>query len=49
MTFGQLIKYNMRNISLEKPCKKYIGEIIPRPFFKKSKLNTSLDQQSEIP
>ena len=38
----------MRNIFLEKSCKKYDGETSPRPFFKKSKLNISLDQQSEV-
>ena len=42
--FGQLIEYTMRNIFLEKSYKKCGGEIIPRPFSKKSKLRISLDQ-----
>ena len=44
MKFVQVIKYNMRNIFLEKPYTKCGGETIPRPFSKKSKLSTSLDQ-----
>ena len=36
--FGQLIKYNMRNIVLEKPFTKCGGETTLRPFSKKSKL-----------
>ena len=44
LTFGQLIKYNMRNIFLNKSCTKYAGETIPSPFSKKSKLSISLDQ-----
>ena len=44
MRFGQLIEYNMKNIFLEKSCRKYGGETIPRPFSKKSKLNISLNQ-----
>ena len=43
MKFGQLIKYNMRNIFLENSYTKWDGETIPRPFFKKSKLSISLD------
>ena len=46
MKFGQLIEYNMRNISAEKSYTKCGGETIPSPFFKKSKLSISLDQQS---
>ena len=46
MTFGQLIEYNLRNIFLEESYIKCGGEIIPRPFFKKSKLSISLDQYS---
>ena len=42
--FGQLIEYNMRNIFLEKRCTKCGGEIISRPFSKKSNLSISLDQ-----
>ena len=34
--FSQLIKYNMRNIFLEKSYTKYGEETIPRPFSKKS-------------
>ena len=48
MKFGQVIKYNMRNIFLEKPYTKCGGETIPRPFSKKSKLSTSLDQQFKV-
>ena len=44
MKFGQLIKYNMRNISPEKPNTKCGGEISPRPFSQKLKLSKSLDQ-----
>ena len=44
MKYGQLIEYNMRNIFLEKSYTRCGGETIPRPFSKKSKLNTSLDQ-----
>ena len=44
MKFGQLVKYNMRNIFLEKSYTKYGGETIPRPFSKESKLTMSLDQ-----
>ena len=32
MKFGQLIKYNMRNIFLEKSYTKCREEISPRPF-----------------
>ena len=39
--FGQLIEYNMRNISLEKSYTKCDGETSPRPFSRKSKLNIS--------
>ena len=42
--FGQLIKYNMKNIFLEKSYTKCGGETIPKPFSKKSKLSISLDQ-----
>ena len=44
MIFGQLIKYNIRNIFLEKSYTKYGGETIRRPYSKKSKLGVSLDQ-----
>ena len=42
--FGQLIEYNMRSIFVEKPYTKCVGETIPRPLSKKSKLSISLDQ-----
>ena len=48
MKFGQLIKYNMKNIFLEKSCTKYGGETIPRPISEKSKLSISLHQHSKI-
>ena len=48
MKFGHLIKYNIRNIFIEKSYRKYGGKACPRPFCKKSKLSISLDQQTEI-
>ena len=42
--FGQLMEYKMRNIFLEKSYTKCVGEIIPNPFSKLSKLSISLDQ-----
>ena len=45
---GQLIEYDMRNIFLEKSYTKYGREASSKPFYKKSKLSISLDQQSEI-
>ena len=44
MKLGQLIEYNM-NIFLENSYIKCGGEVISRPFSKKSKLKISLDQQ----
>ena len=44
MKFGHLIKYNMRDIILEKSYTKCDGETNPRPFFGKLKLRISLDQ-----
>ena len=44
MEFGHFIKYNMRNIFVEKSYTKCDGETIPRPFSKKLKLSISLDQ-----
>ena len=41
--FGQLIKYNMRKIFLEKSYTKCSGETSPKPFSKISKLSISLD------
>ena len=40
----QLLKYNCRNIFLEKSYTKRGGKTIPRPFPKKSKLSISLNQ-----
>ena len=48
MRFVQLIKYNKRNIFLEKSYTKCDGESSPRTFSKKSQLNISLNQQSEM-
>ena len=42
MKFGQLIEYNMRNITLEKWFTKCGGETSPRPFSGKLKLGLSL-------
>ena len=44
MKFGQLVKYNMKNIFHEKSFTKCGGETITRPFSKKSKLRISLNQ-----
>ena len=41
MKFGQLMKYNMGNIFLEKSYTKCDGETIPRLFSKKSILSIS--------
>ena len=38
----------MRSIFLEKSLTKYGGEVSPGPFYKKSKLIKSIDQQSEM-
>ena len=46
--FGQLIEYNLTNIFLEKSYTKYDGETIPKPLFKKLKLNISLDRYSKV-
>ena len=48
MDFGQMIENNMRNVFLEKSYTNCGGEASPRPFYKKSKLSISLDQQSEM-
>ena len=48
MKFDQLIEYNIRNIFLEKSYTKSSGEASPRPFYKKSKLSVSVDDQSEM-
>ena len=44
MKLGQLIKFNMRNIFLEKSSTECDGETSPRPFLEKSKFSVSLDQ-----
>ena len=44
--FGQLIEYNRKNDFLEKSYAKCSEEASPRPFYKKSELSISLDQQS---
>ena len=44
----QLIVYSTNNIFLEKIIYKMDGQTSPRTFSNKSKLSTSLNQQSEI-
>ena len=46
--FGQLKKYNMKNISPEKPYTKCGGETSSRPFSEKLKWSISLNQQFEF-
>ena len=48
INFGQLIEHNMKNIFLEISYTKFGGEAGPKPFYKKSKFNISLDQQSGL-
>ena len=48
MKFGQLIKYNMRHIFVEKSYTKCGGGTISRPICKKSKFSISLDQYSKV-
>ena len=48
MKFGQLIEYNMRNISLKKSYTKCGRETIPRPYSTKSKLSISLHHNSKV-
>ena len=48
MKFGQLMEYNMTNIFLEKSYSKCGRETISRPFSKKSKFSTSLDQYFKV-
>ena len=43
MKFGQVTESNMRNIFFEKSYTEKVGDTSPRPFDKKSELNTSLD------
>ena len=47
MKYGQLLEYN-RNIFVEKSYTNCGGETSPRPFSKKLKLTTSLDQQPKV-
>ena len=48
MKIGQSIEYNMINNFFEKLYAQCGGETSPIPFYKKSKLSISLDQQSEM-
>ena len=50
MKFGQLVEFKMRNIFLKKPyIKNMVEKLVLDPFIKKkSKLNISLDCQSEM-
>ena len=48
MKAGQLVEYNLRNISIEKWYIKCGGKSIPRPFSKKLKLSISLDQYCKV-
>ena len=43
MKSGQLLEYNMRKIFHEKSYTKCSGKSIPKPFSRKSKLNTFVD------
>ena len=45
MKFHRLIEHNMMYTFFGKSSTKYGGEASPRPFYKKSKLSISLDQQ----
>ena len=47
MKIRQLIEYKVKNIILEKSYTKCGREGNSRPFYKKSKLGISVDQQSE--
>ena len=48
IAFSQSIKWNMRNIFLEKSYTKCGGKTSPRPFSEKSKLSISLTQWSKF-
>ena len=48
MKLAQLIEYSMRNMFLEKSCRKYGGGAGLIPFYKKSRLSIFLNQQSEM-
>ena len=45
MKFSQLKEYNKTSIFLEKSYKQCDGETSSKPFYKKSKLGGSLNQQ----
>ena len=45
MKFGQLIEYYMKTMFLQKSYRKCGGKASPRPFYKKSKLSISHNQQ----
>ena len=48
--FGRLlIKHNMRNIFLGKPCTKCGGKASPKPFYKKSKLRICVCPRRWLP
>ena len=44
----QIIEYNLRKFFLEKSYTYWVGETIPRPFSKNSKLSVSMDQYSKV-
>ena len=44
LKLGQLIHYKMKKFFLEKCYTKCVGETIPQPFSKKSKLSISVNQ-----
>ena len=48
MKFCQVIENNVRNIIIERPYPKCVGETSPTSLSKKSKLSISLHQQYEI-
>ena len=49
MKFGQLIEYNMRIFFfLKHHTQNVVEKLVPNPFYKKSKLTISLDQQSGV-
>ena len=48
MKFGQLITNKLKKVFLKKSYTKCGGEASPRPFYNKSKLSMSIDQQSEM-
>ena len=48
MKFGELIEYNMRDISLENHTQSLVEKQFPDPFLKRSKLGISLDQYSKV-